>query len=629
MFFSRKPKPTSIDQIDKSKDGKHKVYYTDGKKLKLSFHTQDGQFHGLYEILDKDGNLILTRNFVRGKLQGNSIEYYSSEYSKRFIILPNSALSDLYYPPEMGITISKHRPLQIKSHAQFENGLQTGSTKSFHFLTGNKFREFVIENGLRSQLIEHDADGTIKFKNDGSHYQFFHFGSLTFEANIHIPPLDDNSLKELKKYAEAHPYRYRSGDGRTTGQEDLIKRIGEIDWTPQGTWVGYEDDKPVMKLHFDREELKESELHFEDINSGITRLEKFEKGKLGLLKIMNEFAPHRLEIQNISPFERVETRREMQLEWFINLTDFIQAAWELPDPTSVQICPIDEADLNYANICSQINTELSQPNSTKIVKLNRVQHHFENAEEWVYDEFSIFANETGEFIFFREHEDTYSGEIGRNLKVDYSWNGEFQDFHTMGCLLMILYWKDKCNYHQLENDDNAFNFHKCLEEVYKSSPDPFKPNLEHKKLIQIGTKWLMDGDFLADRFFTDLHLLNQEDWESICKTLKPSENWNLGDFLMFGKAAQVQGQFNKSWIGPTTVEEVIKQKGQYAFSLEEDGEVAATVFVQWLHPLGTIQFKTNEDEELTINNNHISGELTKKQISMIRSKIEAIIKAKQ
>ena len=71
MFSFRKPKPTRIDQLDLSKDGPHKLYFEDGKKLRQSFSTKDGKYHGLFEKFDQAGNLILTCKYVDGKLDGD------------------------------------------------------------------------------------------------------------------------------------------------------------------------------------------------------------------------------------------------------------------------------------------------------------------------------------------------------------------------------------------------------------------------------------------------------------------------------------------------------------------------------------------------------------------------------
>ena len=605
MFSFRKPKPTRIDQLDLSKDGPHKLYFEDGKKLRQSFSTKDGKYHGLFEKFDQAGNLILTCKYVDGKLDGDHLEYYSSEYSN-------------------GFGISNHRPSQVKSVAYFESGAQRGNMESFHFLSGHKFREFFIEDQKRTQLKEYNADGSIKFTNEGNTYRFYDKGELSLEANIQVPPIDPQSLKGLQP-------------------NDVIKKIMETDWMPIGTWILFDNDEPVRELHFDLEGLGEGELRCVDLRSGYTSSAIFEKGKTGLHKIVSEFARVRLEIQNASFVQGVSTSIKIQDrqnpyliffssdEWSIKLQDFIKTPWHLPKTELIEINSIDSSSNGYDSINAQVEQENSIPNNENIICLGGMKHTFSDSGDWTYDEFFIYKKSAQEFIFYRIHEDTYSGEIGRNVKIDYEWKGSFDDYHTMGCLLMVLYWKDKCNYHQLENDEGAYNYHDCLESVHASGDGQLKPSLNYKQLIQLGTEWLQEGGFWVDRFFRDLHLLEMEDWKSICNALLPSENWDLGEFLM-NKHFRMNEELNAiqaewSMTDQLSIEESYKQMGDFIFYLDKGQGKTATIAVQWRFPSGIIHFKDGETS--SADENQQNGELSKNQVNMIRSKIKQILDSKK
>jgi len=605
MFSFRKPKPTRIDQLDLSKDGPHKLYFEDGKKLRQSFSTKDGKYHGLFEKFDQAGNLILTCKYVDGKLDGDHLEYYSSEYSN-------------------GFGIRNHRPSQVKSVAYFESGAQRGNTESFHFLSGHKFRGFFIEDQKRTQLKEYNADGSIKFTNEGNTYRFYDKGELSLEANIQVPPIDPQSLKGLQP-------------------NDVIKKIMETDWMPIGTWILFDNDEPVRELHFDLEGLGEGELRCVDLRSGYTSSAIFEKGKTGLHKIVSEFARVRLEIQNASFVQGVSTSIKIQEllnlqftvwardEWSIKLQDFIKTPWHLPKTELIEINSIDSSSNGYDSINAQVEQENSIPNNENIICLGGMKHTFSDSGDWTYDEFFIYKKSAQEFIFYRIHEDTYSGEIGRNVKIDYEWKGSFDDYHTMGCLLMVLYWKDKCNYHQLENDEGAYNYHDCLESVHASGDGQLKPSLNYKQLIQLGTEWLQEGGFWVDRFFRDLHLLEMEDWKSICNALLPSENWDLGEFLM-NKHFRMNEELNAiqaewSMTDQLSIEESYKQMGDFIFYLDKGQGKTATIAVQWRFPSGIIHFKDGETS--SADENQQNGELSKNQVNMIRSKIKQILDSKK
>ena len=605
MFSFRKPKPTRIDQLDLSKDGPHKLYFEDGKKLRQSFSTKDGKYHGLFEKFDQAGNLILTCKYVDGKLDGDHLEYYSSEYSN-------------------GFGIRNHRPSQVKSVAYFESGAQRGNMESFHFLSGHKFREFFIEDQKRTQLKEYNADVSIKFTNEGNTYRFYDKGELSLEANIQVPPIDPQSLKGLQP-------------------NDVIKKIMETDWMPIGTWILFDNDEPVRELHFDLEGLGEGELRCVDLRSGYTSSAIFEKGKTGLHKIVSEFARVRLEIQNASFVQGVSTSIKIQEllnlqftvwardEWSIKLQDFIKTPWHLPKTELIEINSIDSSSNGYDSINAQVEQENSIPNNENIICLGGMKHTFSDSGDWTYDEFFIYKKSAQEFIFYRIHEDTYSGEIGRNVKIDYEWKGSFDDYHTMGCLLMVLYWKDKCNYHQLENDEGAYNYHDCLESVHASGDGQLKPSLNYKQLIQLGTEWLQEGGFWVDRFFRDLHLLEMEDWKSICNALLPSENWDLGEFLM-NKHFRMNEELNAiqaewSMTDQLSIEESYKQMGDFIFYLDKGQGKTATIAVQWRFPSGIIHFKDGETS--SADENQQNGELSKNQVNMIRSKIKQILDSKK
>lgn len=593
MFSFRKPKPTRIDQLDLSKDGPHKLYFEDGKKLRQSFSTKDGKYHGLFEKFDQAGNLILTCKYVDGKLDGDRLEYYSSEYSN-------------------GFGISNHRPSQVKSVAYFESGAQSGKTESFHFLSGHKFREFFIEGQKRTQLKEYNADGSIKFTNEGNTYRFYDNGELSLEANIQVPPIDPQSLKGLQP-------------------NDVIKKIMETDWMPIGTWILFDNDEPVRELHFDLEGLGEGELRSVDLRSGYTSSAIFEKRKTGLHKIVSEFALARLEIQNTAFVQGVSTSIKIQDEWSIKLQDFIKTPWHLPKTESIAINSIDSSSNGYDSIYTQVEQENSIPNNENIICLGGMMHTFSDSGDWTVDEFFIYKKSAQEFIFYRIHEDTYSGEIGRNLKIDYEWKGSFDDYHTMGCLLMVLYWKDKCNYHQLENDEGAYSYHECLESVHASGDGQLKPSLNYKQLIQLGTEWLQEGGFLADKFFKDLHLLDMEDWKSICNALLPSENWDLSEFQL-NKHFSMNKEWNAfqaqvSMTDELSMEETYKQKGDFIFFLDKGQGKTATITVQWQYPLGMIHFKDGETS--SADENQQNGELSKSQVTMIRLKIKEILDSRK
>ena len=256
-----------------------------------------------------------------------------------------------------------------------------------------------------------------------------------------------------------------------------------------------------------------------------------------------------------------------------------------------------------------------------------MKHTFSDSGDWTDDEFFIYKKSAQEFIFYRIHEDTYSGEIGRNVKIDYEWKGSFDDYHTMGCLLMVLYWKDKCNYHQLENDEGAYSYHECLESVHAWGDGQLKPSLNYKQLIQLGTEWLQEGGFLVDRFFRDLHLLNAEDWKTICNALIPSEKWDLGEFFLNEKTASIQAQFSGQKTDALSIKEMIKQKGGFVFYLDQGEGATATLSVQWQYPLGIIHFK---DGKIDSSDEHQqNGELSKSQVTMIRLKIKEILDSRK
>ena len=112
---------------------------------------------------------------------------------------------------------------------------------------------------------------------------------------------------------------------------------------PIGTWILFDNDEPVRELHFDLEGLGEGELRCVDLRFGYTSSEIFEKGKTGLHKIVSEFAPVRLEIQNASFVQGVSTSIKIQDEWSIKLQDFIKTPWRLPKTESIEINSIDSS----------------------------------------------------------------------------------------------------------------------------------------------------------------------------------------------------------------------------------------------------------------------------------------------
>jgi len=166
-----------------------------------------------------------------------------------------------------------------------------------------------------------------------------------------------------------------------------------------------------------------------------------------------------------------------------------------------------------------------------------------------------------------------------------------------------------------------------LESVHASGDGQLKPSLNYKQLIQLGTEWLQEGGFLVDRFFRDLHLLNAEDWKTICNALIPSEKWDLGEFFLNEKTASIQAQFSGQKTDALSIKEMIKQKGGFVFYLDQGEGATATLSVQWQYPLGIIHFK---DGKIDSSDEHQqNGELSKSQMTMIRLKIKEILDSRK